>query len=201
MKSLQTLLVVCLVATSAFAVIDPDPDMMGIYFDLDANDNCLTISPSIPFNAYLILTNPTPSGISAYEFGLEVVIPAGMENLVFRLANYPYWGPSPGFPDYPGLLGGDYFVGLASPVPASPSTVLHVWQYMLLSPVWMEMFIHSTSEPSIPGELPIVLTDEGILMQVGLSTGGPDIPVATVNRDCVVGVEGASFGSVKALFR
>jgi hypothetical protein len=43
--------------------------------------------------------------------------------------------------------------------------------------------------------------DGNILMQVGLSTGGPDIPVATVNTDCVVGLEGKNFGSVKALFR
>ncbi len=200
MKALPFLLVVCLVTSSALAVVDPDPDMMGIYFDLNADENCLTISPNIPFFAYLILTNPTSSGISAYEFGLDVVVPAGMEGLIFQLSTYTYGGFD-WFPDYPGVLGGDYIVGLSSPYPAAPATPLHVWQYMLLSPMPVEIYIHSPSTPSIPGDLPIVLTDEGHLMQVGLSTGGPDIPVATVNTDCVVGVDEVNFGSIKALYR
>lgn len=201
MKSLQVLLAVCLATTSAFAVIDPDPDMMGIYFDLNADENCLTIGSNEPYNAYLILTNPTSSGISAYEFGLEIVVPGGMENLIFRLGSFAGNAPSPGWVDKTGFLGGDYIVGLGYIIPAAPATILHRWNYMVLDVIPVEMYIHSASTPSIPGDLPIVLTDEGNLMQVGLSTGGPDIPVATVNTDCVVGVEGVSFGGVKALFR
>ncbi len=67
MKKLVVILLVSMMAASAFAVTDPDPNMIGIYFDLNANDNCLTIGPSIPFNAYLILTNSTAPTISAYE--------------------------------------------------------------------------------------------------------------------------------------
>lgn len=200
MKSLQVLFAVCLIPTLAFAVIDPDPDMMGIYFDLNADENCLTIGASIPFNAYLILTNPTSSGITAYEFGLEVVIPEGMISRIFRLADTSYCY-NECFPNYPGILGGDYIVGLPAPCPGGPATVLHLWQYMLLEVMPVELYIHAPSTPSIPGELPIVLTEDGVLMQVGLSTGGPGIPVATVNTDCVVGVEEANFGSIKALYR
>ena len=72
----------------------------------------------------------------------------------------------------------------------------------LLEEMPVEMYIHQSSDPSIPGFYPVVQNAEGsILMQVFQSTGGPDIPVATVNSDCVVGVVETSFGSVKALYR
>ncbi len=201
MKKLLVLLMACLVATTAFAVIDPDPDMMGIYFDLNADDNCLTIGPMTVYFAYLILTNPTAPAINAYEFGLDIVVPAGSENMFFRLASNIN-NPGGCYHDDAGRLGGDYYVGLAFPIPAEPATLLHIWQYMLLDAIPVEMYIHSTSAPSIPGDFPVVQNAEGsILMQVGLSTGGPDIPVATVNTDCVVDVEETSFGSLKALYR
>ena len=201
MKKWLMLLMASLVATSAIAVIDPDPDMMGIYFDLDANDNCLTIGTNTPFFAYLILTNTTAPAINAYELGLDIVIPDGLENMFFRLYSAPN-DPDICFGGNPGPLGGDYIVGLPVPFPAEPAIILHIWIYMLLAPMPVEMYIHSASTPSIPGDFPVVQNAEGnILMQVGLSTGGPDIPVATVNTDCVVGVEEVSFGSLKALFR
>ena len=45
MKKLVVLLLASLVATSAFAVIDPDPNMMGVYFDRNADQNCSTVRP------------------------------------------------------------------------------------------------------------------------------------------------------------
>ncbi|MEN8005466.1 MAG: hypothetical protein ABFS42_00500 [Candidatus Krumholzibacteriota bacterium] len=203
MKKLMVLLLACLTATSVLAVIDPDPDSIGIYFDTAAEDNCLIVPAGIPFMAYLILTNPTAPAINAYEFGLENVVPAGMESLFYRLATTPgnrVWAGPP----IPGNnhLGGDFVVGLPYSIVAEPATILHSWQYMFLEYMPVEMYLHQSSNPSIPGVYPIVQNAEGsILMQVYQSSGGPDIPVATVNTDCVVGVEGASFGSVKALFR
>lgn len=205
MKKLVVLLLATLVATSAFAVIDPDDDMMGIYFDVNADENCLTVGASTPFFTYLILTNTTAPAINAYELGKVNVVPAGMEGMIFRLssniANNVVSGVDVGTND---ALGGDYIVGLAAPLPAQPALILHSWQYMLLAVIPVEMFIGSSSAPSIPGDYPVVQNAEGsILMQVGQSTGGPDIPVAMVNNadPCVVGVEEASFGSVKSLFR
>ena len=203
MKKLVVLLLASLVATSAFAVIDPDDNMMGIYFDLAADNNCITSPASVPFFCYIILTNTTAPAIDAYELGLRVVTPAGMETMMFRLnstiANGVVNGVDVGTND---VLGGDYIVGLAAPLPAQPALVLHSLQYMLLAVMPLEFYLGASSAPSIPGDFPVVQNAEGsILMQVGQSTGGPDVPVATVNGDCVVGVEEASFGSVKSLFR
>lgn len=49
MKKLVVLLLVSLMATSAFAVVDPDPDMIGVYFDATADNNCTTAAANVPF--------------------------------------------------------------------------------------------------------------------------------------------------------
>ena len=203
MKKLVVLLLATLIATSAFAVIDPDPDMVGIYFDTTADENCLMTGASIPFFAYFVATNPTPGEINAYEFGFNNAVPAGMEGMVFMLASNVANGAAEGIDVGSHTpLGGDYIVGLASALPATEATVLHSWQYMLLAEIPVEMFIFESSKPSIPGPYPVLQDANGsVLYQVGQSTGGPDVPVATINLECVVGVEDASFGSVKSLFR
>ncbi len=198
MKSLIVLVAICIMATPAFPVVDPEPDMMGIYFDRNADVNCLTIGPSIPFEAYLIVTNSSYSGIDAYEFGLELAIPLGFEGMIFRLASN---SEGTEWIDPTTVSGGDYIVGLPVPIPTAPATVLHRLQYMLLTEMPVEYYLGSVSVPSIPGDLPVVQVDNSVLIQVGLSTGGPEIPVATVNTDCVVNTEGFTFGSVKALYR
>jgi hypothetical protein len=206
MKKLVVLLLASLIASSAFAVVDPDPNSCGVYFDVTADNNCYTIGASIPFYAYVILTNTTAPSISAYEVGYRNVVPAGMEAMLFRLNSLIANGAVSGLDlgDSSNILEGDHIVGLASPIVASPAVVLHAWQFMLLSPaLTMEMFIGSASQSSIPGPFPVVLNaDTSTLFQTALSTGSPDLPVATVNiADCVVGVEDVSFGSVKSLFR
>lgn len=208
MKKLVVLLLATLVASSAFAVVDPDPNGIGVYFDTNADDNCLMIGASIPFNAYLILTNTTAPTVSAYEVGYINVVPAGMEGMLFRLASTIANGAVSGLDlgDSSNILEGDHIVGLAAPLVASEATVLHAWQFMLLSPaVTMEMFISSASQSSIPGIYPVILNaDDSTLFQAYHSSGlEGDMAVAKVNmgEDCVVSVEEASFGSVKSLFR
>ena len=119
MKKLVVLLLASLVAMSAFAVIDEDPNSMGIYFDRTADNNCLTTPSSVPFFTYLILTNPTPQAVNAYELGLDIVVPAGMEGMFFQLASNVADGVVSGIDvGVNGALGGDYIVGLAGPIPA-----------------------------------------------------------------------------------
>ena len=206
MKKLVVLLLASLVATSAFAVIDPDDNMMGIYFDRAAEDNCLTVGASMPFDVFLVLTHPTGPAYDAYELGIRNV---GATGLIFKLTDIPGAGQVSGInvaDPVPTAEGGDYVVGLAAPLFNAEAIVLHQWSYMLLAQVSVEMFIGAASTSSIPGSpfpvVEILFPDQTIeLVNVGTSTGGVEIPVATVNLDCVVAVENASFGSVKSLFR
>ena len=202
MKKLVVLLLASLVATSAFAVIDEDPDMIGIYFDMNADDNCLTIPFNAPFMAYLVATNPTPALINAYEFGYRIDVPAGMEGMLFRMADASAGTGAVDVGNSTNLLEGDYVIGLAAAIPTTEATVLHSWNYMVLAVFPVEMYIFQSVKPSVPGTFPVLQNADGsILYTVGQSTGGAEFPVATVNTGCVVGVEDASFGSVKSLFR
>jgi hypothetical protein len=193
----------CVLAVPAFAIIDPDPDMVGIYFDANADDNCLTVG-TVPFFAYLILTNPTAPAINAYEFGFLNCVCTGTEQTFFMtassIANGVVAGLDVGVHD---KISGDYIVGLAEPILTSPATILHSWQYLCTSIQPIHMFLGPSSVPSMPGGLPVVQNADGsVLMTVGLSTGGPDIPVASINaEDCAVAVEHCAWGDVKALYR
>jgi len=206
MKRLVVLLLATLVATSAFAVADPDDNMIGIYFDREATMNCTTVGASVPFFAYVIATNCTVPTISFYEFGYRNEVPLGMETMFFRLSDAAF----DGYPNALDIGGGDAILGdhiCAADIgfAVEPAMVLHSYQFMLLTPMAVDMFIFQSSAPSVPGTVyPDVMDDETKLFStLGQSTGGPDIPVAQINPegDCVVSVESASFGSVKSLFR
>ncbi len=220
MKKLVVLLLAILVASSAFAVVDPDPNSIGIYFDLTADLNNNNPVPNVPFNAYLILTNTDAPSVSAYEVGYEIVVPVGMEGLLFRLGSSITNGEVSGLDlgDSSDILAGDHIVGLASPLVAGPATVLHSWQYMFTTnEVKMTMFISSASQSSLPGIYPVILNAETSTLfnaynSTGLQDGGPRDDMA--NAVCFVNfvdpegelilpvaTEELSFGSLKSLFR
>ncbi len=199
MKKLVVLLLVSLMATSAFAQIDPDTDMLGVYFDMEGLSNCLDIGPSIPFFAYVTITNPSAVEVHGLEFGYTLTTTA--PGSIFRLLN----GLPVGAVDLgqnTDLMGGDYVVGLASPLPATTSVEFVTWQFMLLAPQTVEIFLGPSVVPSIDNGLPAYEIG-GSIQSLGLATGPPSagFPVAAVNGECPVAVENASFGSVKSLFR
>ena len=194
----------CLFAFSASGVLDPTPNILGVYFDQNADVRCINSPASVPFFTYLILTNPTPAAVNAYECGLEFRVPEGMEGLFFQLssniANGEVEGIDVGVND---ALGGDYIVGLAEPVPTRPATILHSWQHMLLAVFPVEIYLGASSAPSIPGEYPVIQDADGsILFQAGLLLW-PGYPVGGVNDAslCPFPVEARSFGSLKSLYR
>jgi hypothetical protein len=198
MKKLVVLLMVSLMATSAFAVIDPDPDMVGVYFEPAANTNGFAATVNVPFHAYVVLTRPT-SNVNGFEGSYRVVPQPGMEALMFRLgqalpAGAVDLGTSTNF------LAGNFFYGLAAPITASEAVVLVDWTFMLLAAQTVEIFLGPSPTPSIPNGLPAYEAG-GFIKSLGLSTGGVDIPVARVNGMGPVAIENESFGNVKALFR
>jgi hypothetical protein len=190
---------VSLMATSAFAVADGDPDMLGVYFDVNADPYAININANMPFFAYVMITNPSASEVHGLEFGYDVVPPAGSEGSIFRLANnLPAGSVDLGNND--DLLSGDYVVGLASPLVGGPATTFVTWQFMLLVPMSVDIFLGPSSVESIDDGLPAYEIG-GSILPLGLSTGGTSVPVAVVNGIGPVAVEEASFGSVKSLFR
>ncbi len=192
MKKLVVLLLVSLMASVAFAGLDPDTDSFGVYFDTAGNVNSLAgQAPFSPFMVYLLLMNPagttdgfectvTPTG--APYFILATTLPAGALD-VDAAAN-------------------GYAVGAATPfVNNGGSMLLCTWQFMVQATTPLQFFITQATSPSMPGGLPVV-TGNGVLRRCGIASGNVQMPVAQVNgTGVIVPAEVSSFGNVKSLFR
>jgi hypothetical protein len=199
MKPMVILFLGILAASSASATLDPGPDVLGIYFDSYAENNCLATNAGTPFYAYVILTNPTQPGILAFEFDYEnEVQPADASQFMLLGEVLPPQAINVGMGD---AFSGTYMVGLAVPVPASSATVLVTWQYMTMSPIPLKMYMRAATPSSIPDGLPAVIgSGDGEVMPVNVSSGGPDRPVAGLNGACTNEQVDLSWGKVKSLY-
>lgn len=192
MKKLVALLIVSLMATVAFAGIDPTPDSFGIYFDAANNNNCYTGGLYQPFPVYLVLMNPASA-----TNGFECTVTASGTAPNFALSTTL---GGTGALDVDSTPNG-FAVGAAANYPVvNGGLTLVTWSYMMTGPGNMEFRISKASIPSMTGNLPVV-TGDGILRRCGVASGDVTLPVATVNGGCPVPAETTTFGAVKSLFR
>lgn len=192
MKKLVALLLVSMMATVAFAGLDPDADSFGVYFDVNGMTTNVPVQPAFaPFTAYLLLMNP--AGVTD---GFEcTVTPVGAPNFILS-TTLP-----PNTLDVDSSANG-FAAGAAAPFApnAGGAIVLCTWSIMLQAQSPLEFFITQATQPSMTGGLPVV-TGGGLLRRCGISSGAVTLPCARVNGGGVVGVETSSFGNVKSLFR
>jgi hypothetical protein len=191
MKKLVALLLVSMMATVAFAGLDPDTDSMGVYFDLNGDTNCLNGAPGASFAAYMLLMNPA-SSTNGFEC---VVTMAGTPGSFFVLAT----DLGAGALDVDSTPDG-YAVGAASPYTGATALRLIAWNILPLGAGPIDFFIRQANIPSVTGGVPAV-TGDGILRRCGVASGNVDLPVASWNGGCPVSEEVSSFGNVKSLFR
>lgn len=197
MKTLVIVFLAFLIPVAALAVIDPDPDLLGIYFDTQADINCLQVDAGRPFYAYVILTNPTFAGIEAFEFGYENEFDSSYYGMLAQLgAELPPGAINVGDGD---ATTGNYVVGLASPVPPSAATILVTWQYLVLDKFLVLMYLGPSSPSSGDDGLPVVQS-AGTLASVETPTGNVNLPVAAINGPCGE-IEGLEWGTFKSTFR
>lgn len=192
------LLIVC-TSTAAHAVVDPDPDGVGVYFDMSADVNTQLIGLFVPFDAYVILTNPSSAEIRSFEFAYSVRPPAGMEaNLVRTGLTLP-----------PGIIcincdwdpyGDNVVLPFTSPVPPSPATILMAWQYMLTASMPVEFSLGATSFMG-PMSGQLAYEGEAGFVPMHVSSGDPSLPVAAVNAGDVTPDRVISAGTLKAQYR
>ncbi|MEN8006167.1 MAG: hypothetical protein ABFS42_04090 [Candidatus Krumholzibacteriota bacterium] len=197
MKTLLTILLLT-IPLAALAQPDPSPDVMGVYFDIGGNQTEIHVPASVPFNAYVVLRNPTQAEITGYEFGYDHWVPPGNEGMVFLLAADLLCDPITIDPPTSPLVG-SYGCEPSQPVPATPAVVLLTWQYMLLGVMPMHFNLTPADTPTVPGDLPGYWGPSGITpteyAETCFGTG------ARVNEFCPVAVEPQSWGSLKGLFR
>lgn len=198
MKKLVVLLMVSLMATSAFALADEDANSIGVYFDAAGDNNSIMTTPGVNFNMYFILANPTVPALDAFEFAYQIVAPPGAEFSLVRFGTTTSWPLNAG--DASQTLVGTYLAAAGTPVPTSQATVLTNWLMGCFAPTAVyNVFISPLSTPSIPGAMAIAY--DGVKYPAGPSTGGYENPVAVINGGAPVSEEVSSFGGVKALFR
>ncbi|MEN8007302.1 MAG: hypothetical protein ABFS42_09830 [Candidatus Krumholzibacteriota bacterium] len=204
MRKLLALLFVAglftLVVPSAHAIVDPDPDGIGVYFDLNADITEIMVPAAVPFYAYAILTNPTGGDIWGYEFSRIFSVPPGMEGMLYMLERI-WHGVNDGItPVEPPDLGGNVMAGISPPLPVAPTVILVTWQFMLLTPMVVDCYVGpSTGDFGTTGRLVYETATGPVPMHV--SSGDPALKVATVNGTGVVAVETTTFGALKALYR
>jgi hypothetical protein len=191
MKKLVVLLAVCLMATSAFAQIDPDPNSLGFYFDTAATETGFAPTLFVPFDAYLVLANPTYATVSGVECTMDVL---GNPAIALNSVVYPNGGLSVYLPP-------NIYAGWADPLPTTPITIMATFNYTAYSPAVAEVFLSASATPSIPSDgFPVLIADEE-LQPCAISSGDITMPVARFFGEPVVSEEVQSFGSVKSLFR
>ena len=185
----------------SIATIDPDPDQIGIYFDSEANVACIDQPPSTPFWAYLIITSPSSTEVQGVEFSLCAEVEGGNTGLLFRLATV--WENDPiGDPVVTDWCTEGVVKNWAVPiVPQGGIALLARFQYMILADVGVNFYLGPNSDQSIPDGLPSYRGFEGIVLSLGVSSGDPSLPVASVNGCNAVNLNLSTFGSLKCLYR
>ena len=133
------LLLVAVTAGYAQAVIDPDDDGIGIYFEPCAEINCVDL-PVGEHQAYLVITHPTaPQGVLGWECSVTYEGP-GFVLYYELLGNYINIGTLP-----------EFIVGVAEPLinpysyPAVPVAILHISVTDVADPI--EFYVGNTYWP------------------------------------------------------
>lgn len=187
---------------TAHAVVDPDPDQVGVYFDANADVNALSITPYVLFPAFIVVTNATRSTVDGFALRYRLEVPPGLEGLLFRLIATGGPGDDGCIVDCDSTdIYDDFFVThFLTPVPATAATVVKAWQFMLLTDFGIEFHLEPIPAGDYGGISPAYFSG-GEEIPLGVSSGSYLLPVAVVNGEGPVALQEASFGAVKALYR
>ena len=185
MKMAIVVVVLSLVlAGSVFAVVDPDPNKMGLYFDENAD---LIDVYSYEFTpAYLVVTNPAFDAIK----GLECYLDWDESVCAFQGLELPAAGFNLG--DHHNVV-----IGLAAPLATTEATVMAT--YTLFSTGMTYFTLAAAEVPSIEGDLPVVIDGEDNIFQLGLAFGSGN--VCAILNSPPDPVLGETWGGVKSLYR
>jgi hypothetical protein len=190
MKKMLIFLMAMLIATSASAITNPDPDIMGYYFDLDADYDCVDgITPYSANLLFLILTNPTSDAIYGFEAGYTMEGEGMVLSVEFANPQVINVGTND-----------NIIAGFGEPTLTVPATLILTLNVMYMDPGYgaLMIFLHGTTPSSLDPLYPTLLLEGGVLQSVGVNNFG----WATAQfNNCVMATETQSFDSLKSLYR
>ena len=209
MKKLLALALVALMAGAAMAQPVEDENMLGMFFTNDLAQIAAgmgemphpdTNFPNTftPFNAYIVMLNPTVESVGAYEVGIGISDPT-----VFVLSAT---GPN-GWTNFGSST--NHIAGYATPLPTpAEGAVLGTLQMLYTGTAVVEISFDAAEPSSFDGLYPGCTNGadpEELIAFDAIAYNGATEPmypvmVSTINGDGVVATEAHSFSSVKALF-
>lgn len=199
----KAVLILCLLPTVVLA--NPGPDQLGVYFDQEAITFCNDAVPvNVPFPVYVILTNPVSPEVHGVEFSLCPGGPGGPPINLFELARtLPAVCPPPidlSIDDVD-LCGDGLAFACPEPIPFTGShVVVLTLQYLVLSHDPIDFFLGPHSAPSVEG-WPAYIAEGDTIRSLGLPSGDPAVPVASIGWVCGDPPENTTFGRLKATYR
>ena len=170
------------------AVVDPRPDVLGVYFDEFGDRNCKDdLNPGAPFSVWFVYTNPTVPFILGFEASYHTTADFIQMGLFPRCESI-----TPVEPDLDNLL-----ATCSIPFPTTQATPLYRIEYLYLGFESVETTFHleKARESIQPGNNPYIILADGSIMEV--QAGGP----AITTLHCVLPVEKMVWGSIKSLYR
>ena len=187
------LVLAAIAAGIAGAQPDPDPDGVGLYFDLAGAVHVAQVAPGTEVDLYLLLTNASAAaGVAGWECRIEL---GATNNIVtaWQAVGYTgsYWTPP------------DFSIGLQQPLPWAPAIHLLTVTVLVLDPSCCWFFIVPHPIPMIPG---MILYADGAdpahLIPMHPATGGMEIPVAGINcAEPPLPAASVRWGAVRCLYR
>jgi hypothetical protein len=189
-KLLILLLGATLLCGPATAVIDEDENVIGLYFDTDADSDCLeAVNPHSQIPCYIILTNPSFSELYGFELGFDY----GGELLHLGTTLAMSEAINVGSDD-------NLIVGFGSPTSTETATLLATlnMMYIDMSNTPTNLALRGSSPSSLDPAFPTVLLADGELVSTALHSS--DFPYQ-MNGFCEFVDQSASFDGVKSMFR
>lgn len=192
MRNLITLIIAMLIASPSSANIETGENMMGFYFDEEANVTTIWNAPSTSWHTmYMILVNPTFDILNGFEVGYTIV---GDGMILLTTFHHPVM-EDVGSP-------GNHIISIGSPMPMLQVNVL-----MTLTVFYMDadaddplaFFIHGTTPSSLDPDYPTALIEGFELISLGISTW--DGYSSVIYGDGIVSTNNQTLDSLKTLYR
>jgi len=197
-----------LVSSNALAQVDPDPDMVGFYFDENATEFCAETPVGTQIPVYLCFTNPSDIGaepdfftISGWECSYTATLPTGVFILSETLRGIQPTNFS-SFED-------DFIVGLGVPFNWAPVVVVLEVLVGVFGPGEINFTVYpafnSSFDPPSPGyasgDDPNVLIPCGYSAGIDPASGDPNV-CAVLNGECTpIANEDMTWGGIKAIYK
>ena len=179
-------------APVAQSVIDPGDNVIGAYFDLDADTDCIEgVDLNTPLPIYIILTRPTFSELYGFEFGIDYGSNLILMDRFFANSQSLNIGS-----------GDNFIVGFGSPTATEDATLLVTLSMLHMgttnSP---SQFILSGSQPSsLDPDYPTVLLADDELLSTGLHSEYRPYTYL-INGRCGFEDQEIAWDQVKSLYR